>query len=182
MLTYTVQPNPKIALAFQLSRMQLLFVVHLKSPPFWQRSSGLGQSGKQERVGVYVRLVWSGFFSSPPCKAQFKRRTFLSRQIQCKWAKTIAWATNLRWIRRDRNATFELGLTFRKPNYRDFAFFCVWYLLWKLSQSATLTTQIRVFLPSQSRKKPTNLRAPREFLKTNVSAMFDNHTTVLFWP
>ena len=34
---------------------------------------------------------------------------FLLRRIQCKWAKTIVWA-NLHWIRRDRNATFELGL------------------------------------------------------------------------
>ena len=35
---------------------------------------------------------------------------FLSRRIQCKWAKTIVWA-NLHWIRRDRSATFELGLS-----------------------------------------------------------------------
>ena len=35
---------------------------------------------------------------------------FLSRRIQCKWAKTIVWA-NLHWIRRERNATFELSLT-----------------------------------------------------------------------
>ena len=33
---------------------------------------------------------------------------------------------------------------------------------------------------TQSRKKPTNLCTPREFLQ-NVSTMFDNHTILLFW-
>ena len=35
---------------------------------------------------------------------------FLSRRIQCKLARTMFFA-HLHWIRRDRNATFELGLT-----------------------------------------------------------------------